>query len=82
MSLPNASARAASASVWRKFETPPIQHVAAGRIDALVKALEEARLQLEYIHEKHGYAPTETTLTRIRDTLANVSPTPTTSGGE
>ncbi len=28
---------------WREFQTPPIQHQAADRIDALVKALEECR---------------------------------------
>ena len=39
----------------------------------LLEMLEEARLQLEYVHEKHGYATTETILARIRHMLAPLS---------
>jgi len=41
--------------------------------EALVAMLEDARLQLEYMQEKHSYATGETVLARIRGVLASVS---------
>lgn len=41
-------------------------------LPALVKALEEALLQLEYMQERHGYATGETVIARTKATLALV----------
>jgi hypothetical protein len=61
-------------AVWNNrlshYEPVPLCGEAADQIEALVKALEEARLQLEYVQEKHGYATGEAVLARVRAALA------------